>query len=157
VVGVEVSTLSAWNAVSRLPGGRTAFSHALCVKVPYFGTVHPHVQELRPGYCEVRGSKRRAVHNHIGTFHAIAMCNLAEIAMGLLAEATVPETHRWIPAGMTVEYVKKASSDLRAIAELDPIPALTGKVEVEVPVRILDRDDDEVLRGVITVHVTPKS
>jgi acyl-coenzyme A thioesterase PaaI-like protein len=150
-------TLSSWNAMSRLPGGRTAFSQALCVKVPYFGTVHPHVQELRPGYCEVRAPKRRAVHNHLGTFHAIAMCNLAEIAMGLLAEATVPGTHRWIPAGMTVEYVKKAGSDLRAIAELDPIPALAGKTDLEVPVRILDRDNDEVLRGVITVRVSPKA
>lgn len=150
-------TLSAWNTMTRLPGGRTAFSQALCLKVPYFATVHPHVQELRPGYCEVRGSNRRSVHNHLGTFHAIAMCNLAEIAMGLLAEATVPGSHRWIPSGMTVEYVKKASTDLRAIAELDPVPALTGKSDLPVPVRILDRDGDEVLRGVITIRVTPRA
>ena len=151
-----LSTLSAWNALSRLPGGRTAFSQALCVRVPYFGTVHPHVQELRPGYCEVRSARRRSVHNHLGTFHAIAMCNLAEIAMGLLAEATVPETHRWIPAGMTVEYVKKARTDLRAVAELDPIPPWGGAGDVPVPVRIVDREDAEVLRGVITVRVSPR-
>jgi len=150
-------TLSAWNTMSRLPGGRTAFSQALCIKVPYFGTVHPHVQELRAGYCEVRAGKRRAVHNHLGTFHAIAMCNLAEIAMGLLAEATVPDSHRWIPAGMTVEYVKKADSDLRAIAELDPIPVMAGKTDVAVPVRVVDRAGEDVLRGVITVRVSPRS
>ncbi len=27
-----------------------------------------------------------------GTFHAIAACNLAEAAMGMLSEATVPST-----------------------------------------------------------------
>jgi acyl-coenzyme A thioesterase PaaI-like protein len=151
-----ISTLTAWNTVSGLPGGRTAFSQALCVRVPYFGTVHPHVQELRPGHCEVRAAKRRSVHNHLGTFHAIAMCNLAEVAMGLLAEATVPGTHRWIPAGMSVQYMKKARTDLRAIASLDPIPDFDRTGEVPVPVRIVDREDAEVLRGVITLRVSPR-
>jgi acyl-coenzyme A thioesterase PaaI-like protein len=116
------------------------------------------VQELRPGYCEVRAPKRRSVHNHLGTFHAIAMCNMCEIAMGMLAEATVPDTHRWIPKGMTVEYVKKARSDLRAFAELDPVPAFSGRDarDLDVPVWVVDRDGDEVLRGLITIKVSPK-
>jgi Domain of unknown function (DUF4442) len=31
------------------------------------------------------------------TVHAIASCNAAEVAMGMLMEATVPRSHRWIP------------------------------------------------------------
>jgi len=56
------------------------------------------------------------VLNHIGTVHAIAMCNMAELAGGTMTEVTVPATHRWIPKGMTVEYLKKAETDLIAIA-----------------------------------------
>lgn len=34
------------------------------------------------------------------------MCNMAELAGGTMTEVTVPSTHRWIPKGMTVEYLK---------------------------------------------------
>ena len=150
-------TYSAWKRLAGLPGGRTAFSQAVCLRVPYFGSIHPHVQELRPGYCEVRAPNRRGVHNHLGTFHAIAMCNMAELAMGMLAEATVPDTHRWIPIGMTVEYLAKAKTDLRAFARLDPVRGFAGLVDVPVAVSVLDREDHEVCRATITIRVEPKS
>lgn len=149
-------TYSAWKRLSGLPGGRTAFSQAVCLRVPYFGSIHPHVQELRPGYCEVRAPNKRGVHNHLGTFHAIAMCNMAELAMGMLAEATVPDTHRWIPVGMTVEYLAKAKTDLRAFASLDPVPSFESPVDVPVPVSVRDRDDQEVCRAKITIQVERK-
>jgi Domain of unknown function (DUF4442) len=44
------------------------------------------------------------VYNHLHTVHAIASCNSAEVAMGMLMEATVPRSHRWIPKAMTVQY-----------------------------------------------------
>lgn len=44
------------------------------------------------------------------------MCNMAELAGGTMTEVTVPSTHRWIPKGMTVEYLKKAETDLIAVA-----------------------------------------
>jgi acyl-coenzyme A thioesterase PaaI-like protein len=150
-------TYSAWRRLSGLPGGRTAFTQAVCLRVPYFGSIHPHVQELRPGYCEVRAPNRRGVHNHLGTFHAIAMCNMAELAMGMLAEATVPDTHRWIPIGMTVEYLAKAKTDLRAFARLDPVRSFESLSDVPVTVSIVDRDDKEVSRATITIRVEPKS
>lgn len=33
-----------------------------------------------------------------------------------MTEVSVPTTHRWIPKGMTVEYLKKTATDLVAIA-----------------------------------------
>jgi acyl-coenzyme A thioesterase PaaI-like protein len=133
------------------------FTHGVCLKAPYFASIHPHVQELRPGYCEVRAGNGRSVHNHLGTVHAIAMCNMAELAMGMLAEATVPDTHRWIPVGMTVEYVAKAKTDLRASATLDPVPAF-GDLGRDVPVAVSVRDtgDQEVCRAAITIRVERK-
>jgi len=40
--------------------------------------------------------------------------------MGMLMEATVPTTHRWIPKAMNVQYLAKATTSLRAFARLDP-------------------------------------
>jgi acyl-coenzyme A thioesterase PaaI-like protein len=98
------------------------------------------------------------VHNHIGTFHAIAACNLAEITMGMLAEATVPSSHRWIPKAMTVSYLAKATTRLRATAALDALPEFGDEpVEVTVPVSVRDAADKEVVHADITIWVTRKN
>lgn len=97
------------------------------------------------------------VRNHIGTFHAIATCNLAEVAMGMLAEATVPASHRWLPKSMTVDYVAKAESSLRAVAAIPEIPEFgPDGFELPVPVTVYDKDDKPVTKAVITIWITPK-
>ncbi len=70
---------------------------------------------LRRGH----GPKWFFVYNHLHTVHAIASCNAAEIAMGMLMEATVPTSHRWIPKAMNVQYLQKATTGLRAQARLE--------------------------------------
>ncbi|NIH87355.1 DUF4442 domain-containing protein [Amycolatopsis granulosa] len=150
-----VSTYSLWQRLSGLPGGKRLFSAAICLRVPYFGSVLPTVEELRPGFCAVRAPKWWGVHNHIGTVHAIAACNLAEIAMGMLAESTLPATHRWLPKGMTVRYVAKAETGLRAVAELPEIPEFgDGGAELPVPVVVSDRAGKPVVTATITIWVT---
>lgn len=153
---LPTATLDIWNSLANKPGGKWTFSRLLCLKAPYFGSIHPLFRELRPGYCEVFVGKRRSVLNHLGTVHAIAMCNMAELAGGTMTEVTVPTTHRWIPQGMTVEYLKKASSDLVAIAT----PAATadwsqpGQYRVNVDVR--DVSGTTVFRALITMWVSPR-
>ena len=56
------------------------------------------------------------------------MCNMAELAAGIMSEATVPASHRWIPKGMTVEYLKKAGTDLRAVAAWRRCPSLAPRL-----------------------------
>ena len=75
---------------------------------------------LEPGRCEatIRATAAR-VHNHIGTVHAIALCNLAELCAGLMTDASLPRGMRWIPKGMTVRYLKKARGTLRGVATPD--------------------------------------
>jgi len=150
--------LKMWQTLSDKPGGKWLFSKAIANKAPYFKTINPQFVELRPGYCEVTAKKRRAVHNHIGTFHAIAMCNMAEVCGGILTEITVPQaTHRWIPKGMAVEYLKKAETDLRAVCELNPIPAFGAAAQdLPVTVNVYDKKDQLVFRAVITMWVSPK-
>ena len=75
------------------------------------------VQTMATHYGEVTVPLRRSTQNHIGTVHAIAVCNGLEAAMGLLAEATVPPGMRWLPKGMDVEYLAKADSEVTCVAE----------------------------------------
>jgi acyl-coenzyme A thioesterase PaaI-like protein len=154
----ESPTYALWSRLAAKPGGKRLFSAAMCLRVPYFRTVVPAVRDLRPGRCEVTAPKWWGVHNHIGTFHAIAACNLAEIAMGMLAEATVPASHRWLPKGMTVEYVAKAETGLRAVAELPEIPDFGDHgFDLPVPVTITDTNGKPVVTGTITIWVTRKA
>lgn len=149
-------TLSTWQRLSKKPAGKWAFSRLVCWKAPYFGSIRPAFVELRPGYCEVRIRKRGRVLNHIGTVHAIAMCNMAELAGGTMTEVTVPSDFRWIPKGMAVEYIAKAETDLKAVAQIDPLPRLAAATELPVTVTVTDTADQTVFRAVITMWVSPR-
>ena len=148
--------LKLWQRLSRLPMGKWFFSWVVCWKAPYFGSIRPRFVELQPGRCEVRMAKRRRVLNHIGTVHAIAMCNLAELAAGTMTDITVASSQRWIPRGMTVEYLAKAQTDLKAVAEMGAQPPIKESTAVPVTVNVQDDGGDTVLRAVIDMWVTPK-
>ena len=149
--------LTLWNKISALPQGKWSFSRMLCLKAPYFGSISPLFQQLKPQYCEVSIKKKRAVLNHLNTVHAIAMCNMAELAGGTMTEVTVPSTHRWIPKGMTVEYLKKAETDLVAIATPVDINYDWEKAgEYLVNVDVLDLNNDKVLHATITMWISKK-
>lgn len=153
----ETATYLSWRKLPDNRWGHALFSLGMVARVPYFGTVLPTVVRLEPGLCEVTAPKWFGVLNHLGTFHAIAACNLAEVAMGMLSEATVPTTHRWIPKAMRVEYLSKAETGLRAVARLDEIPdyaAITEGRDVVVPISIYDNHSREVVRAEITTWVT---
>ena len=151
--------MRSWNTLSPVPlgVGRWAFTKAVCVKAPYFGSMHPSVLAVTPGRAEVKVPNRRRVHNHIRTVHAIAMCNAAEMAMGVAGEAAIPPSHRWIPAGMTVKYLARAETDVIATAELpmDAWPPAEA-ANVDVPVSVRDAGGTEVCAATITIRVSPK-
>lgn len=150
------STLRLWQRLATLPGGRWLFSRLVCFKAPYFSTIRPRFQVLEPGRSVVAISKRRAVTNHIGTVHAIAMCNLAEIAAGTMTEITVPTSHRWIPKGMTVEYLRKAETDLTAVARIEPLPDFDDSFALPVEVDVVDLHQEKVFRAVISMWISPR-
>jgi acyl-coenzyme A thioesterase PaaI-like protein len=156
-MAAPTTTYRAWQRLAERPGGSRLFSAAAMARVPYFASIVPHVVQMEPGYAEVRVPKWFFVYNHLRTVHAIASCNAAEVAMGMLMEATVPTTHRWIPKAMNVQYIAKAASSLRAQARLDPpdFATITEGVELVVGVQVLDRDGVEVVHADITCWVTP--
>jgi len=150
-------TYQLWKTMSGWPGGTRVFSAAAMLRVPYFASIVPHVRRMEPGFAEVTVPKWFYVYNHLGTVHAIASCNAAELTMGMLMEATVPPSHRWIPKAMTVQYLQKATTSLRARAHIDlpDFTAITEGVDLVVPVSVFDQGGIEVVHADITTWVTP--
>lgn len=136
--------------------GRRLFSLAFAQKAPYFRSIRPRFTVVEPNHAELVIPKRRAVQNHLGTVHAIALCNGLEAAMGALAEATIPTHKRWIPKGMEVSYTAKATTDVTCIAETDPAQWTGDDPDVQVRVRGVRRDGTVVIEGVIKLWVTEK-
>ena len=162
MVSPDNNVLGLWRTVTGLPLvggslGKRVFSVAFSQKAPYFASVRPRMTELRPNYAEVVIPKRRRVHNHLGTVHAIALCNGLEMAMGALAEATIPPGLRWIPRGMEVSYTAKATSDITCTAETTQAQWDTADGELPVTVRGVRDDGTVVVEGVIHLWVTPRS
>ena len=74
-----------------------------------------------------------------------------------MTDATVPATHRWIPKGMQVEYLKKANTDLVAVATPLQVnfPWNAGS-DYLVQVEVKDTNQDVVFRAIITMWVSAK-
>ena len=150
-------TYTIYRRLTARPFGDAAFSLLFALKAPYFRTVRPRVRLVRPHRAELVVRKRWAVQNHLGTVHAIAVCNGLEAAMGLLAEATTPSHRRWIPKGMEVRYLAKSTTDLLCVAETE-----IGDWEVgdagDVPVRVwaVRTDGTVVVEGTITIYVSDR-
>lgn len=151
------STYSLYQRLQSRPLGSTAFSVGFALKAPYFASVRPKVVTMAPHHGEVVVRKRRAVQNHIGTVHAIAVANGLEAAMGLLCEATVPDGMRWIPKGITLDYLAKADGDVRCVARTDAADwQHEPPFEVGVRCTALLPDGTEVVSGTIPVWVTQR-
>ena len=105
-------TLRVFRRLSRFPLGKLLYSKLVNYYAPYTGTIRAVVTNLIPGLCTTEMKDRRSIQNHLHTVHAIALCNLCEMTMGLMLDATIPSHLRWIPKGMNVQYVKKARGKL---------------------------------------------
>ena len=171
------TTYQMWKRLAGRPGGTRLFSAAAMVRVSYFASIAPHVVRMEPGFAEVTVPKWFFVYNHLRTVHAIASCNAAEVAMGMLMEATVPSSHRWIPKAMNVQYLEKATTSLRLASgetlacrhvvlaighsARDTFEMLHARgvhvdgIELVVPVSVIDRAGVEVVHADITTWVTP--
>jgi len=153
--------LSLWRTCRSVPVvgpvlGARVFSFAFSQKAPYFGSVRPRFTVIEPDHAELVIPDRRRVHNHLGTVHAIALCNGLEAAMGALAEASIPATKRWIPKGMTVSYTAKAVGDITCTAETDPGQWSSDDPDLPVRVRGVRDDGEVVIEGEIRLWVTPR-
>ena len=144
--------------LSSKPGGKWLLSRLVCLKAPYFASIAPRMELLEPGRAVATLRHRRAVTNHLGTVHAIALCNLAEFTGGLACDVSIPASMRWIPRGMTVEYLKKAVGSMRATATpaFAPRDAAEG-YELPFDVVIENPQGEAVFKASIAMWVSPRS
>ncbi|MFC3716865.1 hotdog fold domain-containing protein [Luteimonas soli] len=154
---MPTSVLALYHRINRWPAGHWLFSRAACFKAPYFASIRPRIELLEPGRCVASLRHRRAVTNHIGTVHAIALCNLAELSGGLAVDASLPPSMRWIPKGMTVEYLRKAVGTMRAVATpAQPVVEADSGYELPVEVEVTDPSGEAVFRARIAMWVSPR-
>ena len=83
---------------------------------------------------------------------------MAELTAGVMTDATIPANMRWIPKGMTVEYLKKAVGTLRGVATPD-IPVVVADAGYDLPVSVVVTDvaGETVFRARIAMWVSPKA
>jgi len=151
-----MDVLATYRRLERLPFGRRAFSLAYQFAAPYFLTIPAQLEDVEPGLARAKMRQTPWVRNHLGTVHAIALCNLAEYTMGALAEATIPKTHRWVPKGMSVEYRAKACGTMHATAALQLPDPVGDRTELPVEVTVCDEGGLEVFTATIRIWVTER-
>jgi acyl-coenzyme A thioesterase PaaI-like protein len=144
-----------WDRLAKVPGGSKIFSKLLGEMAPYTGTIGADVVELSIGRAVTELRDRRKVRNHLRSIHAIALANLAELTGNAALAYSMPDDARFIVAGMSIDYVKKARGTLRGICEC-PVPADASRREYQVPVEMFDASGDVVARATLRTLVGPK-
>ena len=109
-----------WQALAPRPGGARIFSWLVGRMARYTGSIRPRVRHLEPGRCEVAMADRRAVRNHLGSVHAIALMNLGEVVSGLAVLAALGPDRRGIVTDLAMRYEKKARGPLVGRADFEP-------------------------------------
>ena len=132
--------------------GAQQFSKMVCEMAPYFSSIEPRMLELKPGHAQAHVPFRKEITNHIGTVHAIALCNAAELVAGLMTDVSIPAGARWIPKGMTVAYLAKAKTDVKAVADGSQVDWTTAG-DKEVPVEVFDAQGQCVFTARIMMNV----
>ena len=140
--------LSLWRTLRPLPGGRWLFARAFAHSVPYSASTRPTVLRLDPGHAEVSIPDRRANRQHLGSVHAIALMNVAEMASGLAMTAGLPAGVRGIVREMRMEYLKKARGTITAVSRVT-IPTVTGDLDFDVTADCLDASGTVVARATV--------
>ena len=132
-----VQLLGLWRRLARLPGGPWLFSRIFGFMVPYSGSVRPRIRVLEPGHAEVEIPDRRSNRQHLGSVHAIALMNLAEMTSGLAVMAGLPPTVRGIVTQLSMTYHRKARGTIRAVARA-AVPTVSEDRDFDVMAECFD-------------------
>jgi acyl-coenzyme A thioesterase PaaI-like protein len=128
--------------------------------VPLVGTAGLRFDEITPDRVVVSIRNRKPVQNHIKGVHAAAMALLAETATGFCVGMNLPDDKLPLIKTLKVDYLKRASGDMQAVAQLRPEQIqqiLTqDKGEVTVPVSITDQSGQSPIQCEMVWAWVPK-
>lgn len=144
-----------WNRLEGVPGGKALFSRLVGLAAPYTGTIGAQVLELKPGYSKVVMKDKRGLRNHLSSVHAVALVNLAELTGNVALAYSMPDDARFIVAGLSIDYVKKARGPITGTTQCPPIESAEKK-EYLVPVELRDQAGDIVATCTLKTLVGPR-
>jgi uncharacterized protein (TIGR00369 family) len=144
-----------WDRLSPVPGGKAIFSRLVGQAAPYTGSMRAQVVELGRGHARVELPDRRRVRNHLDCVHAIALTNLAELTGNAAMAYSLPDDARFIVAGLSIEYKKKARGTITGVCQC-PVPTSSEKTTYEVEVSLQNRSGEEVALARLQTLVGPK-
>lgn len=146
--------LALWRRLKRWPAGEWIFARIFAYTVPYSGSVRPRIRVLEPGHAEVEIPDIRANRQHLGSVHAIALMNVAEMASGLAMMAGLPSNIRGIVTTLQMTYHKKARGTIRAVSRVT-VPTVTADQDFEVLAECFDPSGTLVATGRVTWRLGP--
>jgi acyl-coenzyme A thioesterase PaaI-like protein len=144
-----------WDRAHAVPGGKALFSRFIGMAAPYTGSIDAKVEVLRSGHAEVVMQDRRGLRNHLKSVHAIALTNLAELTGNIALAYSLPDDARFIVAGLSIDYVKKARGPIRGVCDC-PVPESSERREYDVLVSLRDEVGEEVARATLRTLVGSK-
>lgn len=146
--------LALWRRLASWPGGEWLFARIFSFTVPYSGSVKPRVRILEPGHAEVEIPDVRANRQHLGSVHAIALMNVAEMASGLAMMSGLPASVRGIVTSLQMTYHKKARGTIRAVSRVT-VPTVTADQDCDVLAECFDSAGTCVATGRVTWRLGP--
>ena len=78
---------------------------------------------------------------------------LCELVAGTTLEITLPDTHRWIPKSMKINYLAKATTDVRARTALD-LATWPEAGSVNVRVEVVNTENANVAAADIEMYIS---
>lgn len=145
-----------WDFVHGLPGGKTLFSRAIGMAAPYTGTIPFQVTRLSRGYGEAELYDKPFARNHLSCIHAVALVNFAEVTGNVVLAYGLPDDARFIVAGLSIEYLKKARGTIKGSCTLPEITS-SEKREYAVPVVLENAKGETVATCTLRTLVGPKT
>ena len=143
-----------------LPAGARSslLSKAFGKVVPYVGTTGIYYETVDPNQVVVSLNNSKAVQNHIGSVHAVAITLLAETATGFILGLNLPADRVLLIKSYSVNFYRPIKKgQMAAIASLSDEQRLdilnTPKGEMVIPCVIHDRESDSD-RDPIVVEMT---
>ncbi|HAR76605.1 MAG TPA: DUF4442 domain-containing protein [Psychrobacter sp.] len=143
-----------------LPAGArsSVLSKAFGKVVPYVGTTGIYYETVDPNQVVVSLNNSKAVQNHIGSVHAVAITLLAETATGFILGLNLPADRVLLIKSYSVNFYRPIKKgQMAAIASLSDEQRLdilnTPKGEMVIPCVIHDRESDSD-RDPIVVEMT---
>lgn len=149
-------------SVNKLPAAWRpwALSFIMGRVIPFAGTSGTRVEKLTANECVIVMRNKKKVQNHIGSVHAAAMALLAESATGFMTGLSVPDDRIIVIRSMELEYLKRATGDMTAVASFSDEQLAyvknTEKGDIQVPIKITDSTGTETVKATMIWAWTPK-